>query len=105
MHSIVAKYMHKANIKNWKHKKHGPHSRRVDKAGCIKLSGKFYEVGVKLIGKTVDIRFDPFDLALVEVWHNGKKKGTASPLVIQEYNDHAMGEERRSVLRRTAPAS
>ena len=68
-------------------------SRRVDKAGCIKLSGTFYEVGVKLIGKTVDIRFDPFDLALVEVWHNGKKKGTASPLVIQEYNDHAVDEE------------
>lgn len=28
VHSIVAKYMHKANIKNWKSKKHGPHSLR-----------------------------------------------------------------------------
>jgi len=28
VHSIVAKYMHKANIKNWKIKKHGPHSLR-----------------------------------------------------------------------------
>lgn len=28
VHSIVAKYMHKANIKNWKNKKHGPHSLR-----------------------------------------------------------------------------
>ena len=68
-------------------------SRRVDKAGCVKLSGKLYEVGVKLIGKTVDIRFDPFDLALVEVWHNGKKKGTASPLVIPEYNESTADEE------------
>lgn len=28
VHSIVAKYMRKANIKNWKSKKHGPHSLR-----------------------------------------------------------------------------
>ena len=28
VHSIVAKYMKKANIKNWKSKKHGPHSLR-----------------------------------------------------------------------------
>ena len=68
-------------------------SRRVDKAGCIKLMGKFYEVGVKLIGKTVDIRYDPFDLALVEVWHNGKKKGTAALLVIPEYNESTVDEE------------
>lgn len=28
IHSIVTKYMHKADIKNWKQKKHGPHSLR-----------------------------------------------------------------------------
>lgn len=28
VHSIVAKYMHRANIKDWKSKKHGPHSLR-----------------------------------------------------------------------------
>lgn len=28
VHSIVTKYMHKADIKNWKCKKHGPHSLR-----------------------------------------------------------------------------
>lgn len=28
IHSIVSKYMRLANIKNWKHKKHGPHSLR-----------------------------------------------------------------------------
>ncbi|HAX95764.1 MAG TPA: integrase [Prolixibacteraceae bacterium] len=28
VHSIVTKYMHKADIKNWKRKKHGPHSLR-----------------------------------------------------------------------------
>ena len=28
VHSIVTKYMQKADIKNWKHKKHGPHSLR-----------------------------------------------------------------------------
>jgi site-specific recombinase XerD len=28
IHSIVSKYMHQANIKNWNHKKHGAHSLR-----------------------------------------------------------------------------
>lgn len=28
IHSIVSKYMHRANIKNWEHKKHGAHSLR-----------------------------------------------------------------------------
>jgi hypothetical protein len=49
-------------------------------------------VGVKLIGKTVDVRFDPFDLSLVEVWRNGKMVGTASPLIIREFNDNQKDE-------------
>ena len=61
-------------------------SRRVDKTGCIKLRGKEYEVGIEWIKKTVDIRYDPFDLTQVEIWVQGEKKGTAKQLVLHEYN-------------------
>lgn len=64
-------------------------SRRVDKTGCIKLQGRFYEIGLEWVKKTVDLRFDPFDLETVEFWHNGQKQG----LVIQEYNDTALKRE------------
>ncbi|GAV23371.1 IS481 family transposase [Carboxydothermus pertinax] len=41
------------------------------------------------IRKTVDLRYDPFDLESIEFWYNGQKQGLAKPLVIQEYNNLA----------------
>jgi len=61
-------------------------SRRVDKTGCIKLRGKEYEVGIEWIKKTVDARYDPFDLIQIEIWVQGEKKGIAKQLILHEYN-------------------
>jgi hypothetical protein len=60
-------------------------TRTVDKAGCFSVSGVTYEAGVALIRKKVDVRFDPFDLSVVEVWHAGAKQLDAKPLVIGEF--------------------
>jgi hypothetical protein len=46
-------------------------TRRVDNTGCVKLNGKVYDVGAKSAKLAVDIRYDPFDTSVVEVWHNG----------------------------------
>jgi len=59
---------------------------KVDKSGCISLEGICYEVGVEYIGKHVLVRYDPFDLSLVEVWSGGEKKKQVSPANIGEYN-------------------
>jgi len=59
---------------------------KVDKSGCISLAGLCYEVGVEYIRKQVLVRYDPFDLSLVEVWHAGEKKKLVSPANIGEYN-------------------
>ena len=59
---------------------------RVDKAGCISLAGLCYEVGVEYIRKKVLVRYDPFDLSVVEVWSGGEKKKLVSPVNIGEYN-------------------
>lgn len=66
-------------------------SPRVDKTGCISLSGICYEVGVEYIRKNILVRYDPFDLSQIEVWYpsqNGKdeKKKLVSPANIGEYN-------------------
>jgi len=59
---------------------------RVDKTGCISLAGLCYEVGVEYIRKQVLVRYDPFDLSLVEVWSEGEKRKLVSPINIGEYN-------------------
>ena len=59
---------------------------KVDKAGCISLHGLRYDVGTEYIRKRILVRYDPFDLSVVEVWHDGEKRKLASPLIIGEYN-------------------
>jgi len=61
-------------------------SPRVDKSGCISLNGVCYEVGVEYVRQRLVVRYDPFDLSLVEVWSGGEKKKMVSPAHFGEYN-------------------
>lgn len=47
-------------------------SRKVDKTGCVSLDGNTYEVDLALCGQRVLLRYDPFDLSRIQVWHDGK---------------------------------
>jgi putative transposase len=58
--------------------------RKVDHTGCIKYGGRLYDVGPDLIGKTVEIRFDPFADAELEIWVHGKKDRIAQELVMNK---------------------
>ena len=60
-------------------------TRMVDKTGCFSLQGVTYEAGTAFIRKKVDVRFDPFDLSVVEVWHGGVRQLQAKPLVVGEF--------------------
>jgi hypothetical protein len=59
---------------------------KVDKTGCISLNGLCYDVGVEYIRNRVLVRYDPFDLSVLEVWYGGEKKKLVSPVNIGEYN-------------------
>ena len=59
---------------------------QIDKTGCISLAGVCYEVGIEYLRKKILVRYDPFDLSLIEVWHGGQKKKVVSPANIGEYN-------------------
>ena len=69
--------------------------RTVDKTGCVKLSGLVYDVGVALNRCRVDLRYDPFDLSVIEVWHNGVFQRKAEELYISEFvpQPEHMGEQ------------
>ena len=60
-------------------------TRTVDKTGCFSVGAVTFEAGVAFIRKKVDVRFDPFDLSVVEVWHGGTKQLDAKPIVIGEF--------------------
>jgi hypothetical protein len=60
-------------------------TRTVDKTGCFSLGGVTFEAGMAFARKKVDLRFDPFDLSVIEVWHAGAKRLEARPLVIGEF--------------------
>jgi len=45
--------------------------RKVDKSGCISFGGKRYEVGILLIGRTVDVVYDANDTETLTVEHGG----------------------------------
>ena len=60
-------------------------TRTTDKTGCFSIGNVTFEAGVKFRRKKIDVRFDPFDLSVVEVWHAGVKQIDALPLVIGEF--------------------
>lgn len=56
--------------------------RRVTKTATISLLANRYQVDPALIGRTVELRFDPEDLTCIEVFDHGVSAGGAVPFVI-----------------------
>lgn len=46
--------------------------RQVDKSGCIQVAGNLYPVAEHLVGRTVTIRFDPFDISRIRLYEGGQ---------------------------------
>ena len=55
------------------------HQRMVTKTATLSLHGNTYEVDAALIGRKVEVVFDPFDLTTLEVRYQGRPMGTAVP--------------------------
>ena len=58
--------------------------RQVDKTGCISFNGSQYEVGMKLIGRKVDVIYDATWTEEVEIHHKDFKPFRARKLAIGE---------------------
>jgi putative transposase len=56
--------------------------RTVTKTATVSLHGNQYEVDAALVGRKVELVFDPFDLIRIEVRYQHRPFGTAVPLVI-----------------------
>ena len=62
--------------------------RKVDKSGCINFEGMKYEVemGLHMIGKTVDVVFDAADISKITIECEGLEPCHAIPLKIQSHS-------------------
>jgi transposase InsO family protein len=75
--------------------------RTADKSGCIKLAGKVYDIGEALARKRVSVRYDPFDISLVEVWHDGKFQRKAEELRTPEFTPRPAARPAAALARPT----
>jgi putative transposase len=57
-------------------------TRTVTKTATVSLHGNTYQVDAVLVGRKVELVFDPFDLHDIEVRHHGRSHGAAVPHVI-----------------------
>jgi transposase InsO family protein len=60
--------------------------RTVDKTGCLNLGGHLYDTGAEWMRKKVTLRFDPFNLEEVQLWHEGTMKKVIHEAKIGEHN-------------------
>lgn len=60
---------------------------KVDKTACIRVQGNTYEVEPILVGQTVALRYDPFNLARIQVWLDNKRYADATPLKMRRHTD------------------
>ena len=58
-------------------------ARRVDKTAHVAFQGNRYTVPGYLSGQTVELRYNPFDLANVEVWLNNQSLAQAQPALLK----------------------
>ncbi|MGI8311804.1 Mu transposase C-terminal domain-containing protein [Saccharopolyspora hattusasensis] len=59
--------------------------RTVRKTATVSLHGNVYEVDPALVGRAVELVFDPFDLTRIEVRHRGQSWGLAVPHHIRRH--------------------
>jgi transposase InsO family protein len=67
-------------------------TRKVRKDGRIELQGNTYQVDPTFIGRTLELRFDPFDLSSLELWFEGRCLGNAK-VAVQNRQRHLQVEK------------
>ncbi len=58
------------------------HIRTVTKTATISVEGNIYEVDAALVGRKVEVVFDPFDMTVMAVRYQGRAMGAAVPHII-----------------------
>ncbi|WP_206919353.1 DDE-type integrase/transposase/recombinase [Alicyclobacillus suci] len=70
--------------------------RTADKAACVSLMGNTYEVDADLARQKVTLRYDPFDLSVIQVWSDDKRWSNANPVDLTRRYDRRVSSTVKS---------
>lgn len=62
-------------------------TRTVTATRTVSLHGNLYDVDPALVGRRVQLRYDPTDLTSIVVWHNERPAGAAVPAELRRHVD------------------
>src|SRR5437667_3042196 len=62
--------------------------RRVTSTASVSLAGNRYAVDPSLIGRRIELRFDPEDLTRLDVFWEGRAVGQAIPFIVGRHVHH-----------------
>jgi len=71
-------------------------TRRVTRTATVPLEGNSYGVDPVLVGRRVELRYDPEDLSRIEVYLNGTKAGVATPFLTRRHVHRAVPQADRA---------
>lgn len=67
--------------------------RTVDKTGCVSLMGNTYEVEGVRAGQKVKLRYDPFDLTVMQAWWEERRLSNPKPVELTRKRDKRVKAE------------
>jgi transposase InsO family protein len=71
-------------------------NRDVSSLGAVKIYGNLYEVDEDLLGKTVELRFNPHDLQRILVYYQGIFRCEARPYQMKNFTDKRVKDRQAS---------
>ncbi len=69
--------------------------RKVTRTATVSMDGNHYSVDPALVGRRVELRFNPEDLSTIEVFVEGRPAGVATPFVIGHHTHKAVPQAAR----------
>jgi len=83
-HHLDSQTIHEAFL--WRENRH------VSSLAAVKIYSNLYEVDETLMGKTVELRFNPYDLKQIIVYFEGRFRGEARPYQMRNFTDKRVSE-------------
>jgi len=71
--------------------------RKVTRTATVPLEGNSYSVDPSLVGRRIELRYDPEDLTRIDVYFEGKPAGVATPFVTGRHTHRAVPQALRPV--------
>lgn len=70
-------------------------TRKVTRTATVPLEGNAYGIDPSLVGRRVELRYDPEDLSRIDVYYEGRPAGVATPFRIGRHTHRAVPQAKR----------